>query len=147
MWYGMPHNHNHTGRGSKNYHYPWRQSFDITSTNDQSMLDHLTIDDPSTITSNNRSSDDLNLPQRDNNKRRFKIPKRIDLNIRPLYTNIYEGTPQIREAWEDKLILYYANPPTKCFIPKYQLKADTDKMFEDKVDASEQRKKDYSGWI
>ena len=59
------------------------------------------------------------------------------MHIRPLYTNTYEGTPQIRDAWEDKLLSCYVNPPTKVFLPRYQLKPDTDKMFQDKIVASE----------
>ena len=65
--YGRSHD-NHTGRGSNNYYHPLVQSVRITSTSGQSMLDYPTIYDPSTFTSNARSSDDLNLPQRDNKK-------------------------------------------------------------------------------
>jgi len=112
-----------------------RLYFGITSTSGQSILSYLTIDNPSTISSNTHSSDDLNLPHI-GSKLRINTPKRKYLNIRPLYTNTYEGTSQIITAWEDTLISCYLNPPIKGFLPEYQFIPDTEKMFKDKVVAA-----------
>ena len=60
--------HIHTGVWFQQLLLSFDAVFGIVSTSGQSMLDHLTIDDPSTIISNTHSSDDLNHPQRDNKK-------------------------------------------------------------------------------
>ena len=92
MRYSRSHNHNHNGRGSNDYYHPLMQTFGIASISDQSMLDHLAIYDPSTISSNTCSSYDLNIPQR-GNKKDSTFQKEIFNYTAPLQKFLWRQSP------------------------------------------------------
>ena len=69
------------------------------------MLDYPVLDDSSSTTSHTRSSSAVNYPNT-NNKKRVNNKKRKNLNIRPIISSGYEGTPSFSTVLVEKLVSY-----------------------------------------